>query len=155
MIRHINLTDDEGQVYCHQKHAIIPIDGEHIAKSCWGCSYWSGMAKGWGVECTYEDGNIVKGVDEVSFSQPSDALSAAPPISKAMDEIASPVGIAARDARMMLSGDTDLGDAIVAQPDDSMVSALMQKAITASHLKSDTDAVVKAALEELDQIINS
>lgn len=151
-VRHVNLTDEDGQVYCHQEGGLVVYDGEHIHKSCWSCPYWSGVAKGYGVECSYEDVNVPAGIDEVSMSKPEDALAAAPPIPKSSVDIASPIGIAARDARVVLAGQLD-EDTII-DMEASVIKSLMQSKPEALTLKSEADAVVQAALSELDAILN-
>lgn len=48
---HLNYPNEKGQVYCRDKHKILPLDFQRCGK----CRLLSGGAQGNGVECYYED----------------------------------------------------------------------------------------------------
>lgn len=102
--RHLNLTDPATEtVYCHYQGDVVKFDGVHVAKVCWNCPYWGGLAEGYGVECVYDDPNAT--APEVKYTKPNAAKAEAPqkPAEGEEDSVASAAGIAARDARAQLA----------------------------------------------------
>lgn len=101
-VRHKNMTDPAAeQAYCHLQGDIVKFDGVHVANVCWGCSYWGGLAGGFGVECVYDDANATQ--PEVTYTKPVTAMAEAPEAVDDADSISSADGIAARDARIALT----------------------------------------------------
>ena len=100
--RHVNLTDDESQVYCHLEHDIVNFDGPFFAKTCWSCPFLCGLAGGYGIECCYVDENVGKGLTDITFRNAQDAEEHAPG-KKKPESIASPDGRRCRDMRVKLS----------------------------------------------------
>jgi len=98
-VNHINLIDDSGQVYCHLGGDIDVLDGEHVAKSCWICPYWVGLAGGYGVECSYKDENLGRQVSEMTYRNAEDARDHAPEPPEDPNSIASKDGIKMMDLR--------------------------------------------------------
>lgn len=160
-VRHINLSDDSGRVYCHKGGAISELDGLHLAGMCWSCPYFAGLAKGYGVECTYEDQNVGPNIDEVSFSNPDDALASAPEKPANLDSIASDDGLESRDLRLKTAADEDAIDATDNETTPPTEGQAQQgepippvTQVQAS-MVADNNAIIQAALRELDKVMNN
>lgn len=54
-VRHINLSDPDGQVYCCLRNRVVKLDDEQKQAFCSGCRMYAGEASGKGVECVWED----------------------------------------------------------------------------------------------------
>ena len=55
MIRHINLADKEGKIYCCLRNKVVLLDEEQRSRFCAGCRMYAGNAGGLGVECLWQD----------------------------------------------------------------------------------------------------
>lgn len=100
IVHHINLTDDNNNVYCHAHHQIMPLDGQHVAEYCWNCPLLAGFPrKGTAVDCLYVDSNVGDEVAEAEYSDPNQALAAAPETPDNLAEIASDPGMQSLDTR--------------------------------------------------------
>lgn len=106
-VRHINLVDDSGQVYCHFMAEIVPLEGPHVATVCWKCPYWTGLAGGYGVECTYQDENLGKGVQEMTYRNAEDSRDHAPKKAGNPDSISDKDALKARDLREKVQSNPD------------------------------------------------
>lgn len=161
-VRHINLTNDQGKIYCHKGSAISELDGLHLAGMCWACPYLAGLKQGYGVECLYDDPNVGPNIDEVTFSNPEDAMQAAPERPGNLDSIASDDGIESRDLRMKLASEDGIDGDGMDQTDNLTTPPTREQAqqgepippVMAS-MTADHNAIVKAALKELDRVMNS
>lgn len=58
-VKHVNLADQEGRVYCCLRNRVVKLDEEQKAGFCRSCIMYSGDAKGQGVECLWEDARPV------------------------------------------------------------------------------------------------
>lgn len=103
-VRHVNISDTEGKVYCYKQYAVVELDGPHLSEQCWVCPFWAGLAGGYGVECMYEDDKVMNGVELVKFRNPEDAKDHAPKKASNLDGAASKFGVKANDARAELIG---------------------------------------------------
>jgi hypothetical protein len=54
-VKHVNLADQEGRVYCCLRNRVVKLDDEQKERFCKGCIMYSGDAQGLGVECVWED----------------------------------------------------------------------------------------------------
>ncbi len=102
--RHLNLTDPATEtVFCFYQGDVVKFDGVHVAKVCWNCPFWGGLAEGYGVECVYDDPNARE--QTVKYTKPNAAKAEAPErfAEGEEDSVASAAGIAARDARAQLA----------------------------------------------------
>jgi len=55
MIRHINLKNTNGEVYCCLRNKVVSLNEEQMSRFCRGCPMFAGTAEGKGVECVWED----------------------------------------------------------------------------------------------------
>ena len=55
MINHINLANDNNEVYCCLRNKVVRSDTEHQIRFCSGCKMYQGYAQGGGIECRWED----------------------------------------------------------------------------------------------------
>lgn len=97
---HINLTDPNEQVYCHLLGEVSTFDGPFVSKTCWTCPYWTGLARGYGVECTYDDPNASS--NPVKYSKATAAKAEAPEPPEDPETISSQAGVAALRSREQL-----------------------------------------------------
>src|SRR3990167_1814496 len=103
-VRHINLTNPADETaFCFYQGDVVKFDGVHVAKVCWNCPFWGGLADGYGVECVYDDPGAT--APEVKYTKPNAAMAEAPErfAEGEEDSVASAAGIAARDARAQLA----------------------------------------------------
>ena len=54
-IKHINIADESGQVYCCLRNKVVKLDKEQKKGFCGSCRMYAGDAGGQGVECVWED----------------------------------------------------------------------------------------------------
>ena len=55
-VNHINYPDDNNQIFCKSKNAVVTLDKQgRLWKSCIKCPYFNGTYQGHGVECFYDD----------------------------------------------------------------------------------------------------
>lgn len=101
-VRHVNLTDEADSIYCYAKGDITPFDGPFVASNCWSCPLLCGLAGGYGVECCYQDDNVGKNLDEVTFRNSEDARDNAPE-TKDVKRVASPDGKKCAEMREKMS----------------------------------------------------
>lgn len=52
---HINIPDENGDVYCHRTGEIAPLTEEHMGELCTACPFFNGTAQGNGIECYWND----------------------------------------------------------------------------------------------------
>ncbi|WJH37066.1 hypothetical protein N6H14_16150 [Paenibacillus sp. CC-CFT747] len=55
LINHVNIANEDNQVYCCLRNRVVTLDPEHKAHFCSGCKMFKGEAGGAGVECLWED----------------------------------------------------------------------------------------------------
>ncbi len=100
ILHHINLTDANGNVYCHAHHEIMPLDGQHISEYCWNCPLLAGFpGQGTGVDCLYIDTNVGDEITEAQYADPNQAIASAPQTPDNLAEIATDPGMQSLDAR--------------------------------------------------------
>ncbi|WP_281889712.1 hypothetical protein [Paenibacillus sp. YYML68] len=58
-IKHINLKDEKGNVYCCLRNKVVCLDEQQIQQFCSGCGMLEGFAGGLGVECVWNDARPV------------------------------------------------------------------------------------------------
>lgn len=52
---HINIKDENGQVYCRRLDSVVTLNGAHQASWCVSCPMLAGSAQGDGIECYWND----------------------------------------------------------------------------------------------------
>jgi hypothetical protein len=55
LVNHINLADEEGNVFCRKKNEVVTLDDYHFTNHCSKCDMFVGAAQGGGVECEWTD----------------------------------------------------------------------------------------------------
>lgn len=58
-VKHINVPDKSGQVYCCLRNRIVRLDDEQWRRFCDGCGMYAGRAGGQGVACVWEDARLL------------------------------------------------------------------------------------------------
>lgn len=59
-VKHINLSDPDGRIYCCLRNKIVKLDEVQKEQFCQSCRMYAGNAGGRGVECAWEDMRSVK-----------------------------------------------------------------------------------------------
>lgn len=54
-VNHINIVDENGNVYCRLRNLVVEFDEYHQENFCSNCPMFAGTAQGEGVECEWED----------------------------------------------------------------------------------------------------
>lgn len=54
-VNHINLPDENNQIYCRKRNKVVVFNEDHISQYCSNCQMYSGSAQGEGVECYWND----------------------------------------------------------------------------------------------------
>lgn len=52
---HLNIPDENGDVYCHKTGEVGPLDAAHMENLCAGCEFFNGTVQGNGIECYWYD----------------------------------------------------------------------------------------------------
>ncbi|MCL6459703.1 MAG: hypothetical protein K6T85_17040 [Gorillibacterium sp.] len=58
MINHINMANEDNEIYCCLRNKVVRADAEHTQKFCSRCKMYQGNAQGGGIECRWEDSRI-------------------------------------------------------------------------------------------------
>lgn len=59
-INHLNIPDENGDVYCHKQKAVVELTEDHLGNVCAGCPFFSGTIQGHGVECYWNDNRDIE-----------------------------------------------------------------------------------------------
>ncbi|MEI7026915.1 hypothetical protein [Paenibacillus sp. y28] len=59
-VRHINLANSDGQIYCCLRNRVVKLDDAQMTTFCHGCKMFDGTAQGKGVVCCWNDARSVK-----------------------------------------------------------------------------------------------
>ncbi|WP_284644157.1 hypothetical protein [Paenibacillus silviterrae] len=68
-IRHVNLADQQGRVYCCLRNRVVDLDDAQKERFCSSCIMYAGDAQGLGVECEWEDARAVEDPHTVTDPQ--------------------------------------------------------------------------------------
>lgn len=58
-INHINIANEEKDIYCCLRNKVVRADAEHQATFCSGCKMFAGTAEDRGIECRWDDQRAV------------------------------------------------------------------------------------------------
>jgi hypothetical protein len=64
-VNHINIEDNNGNVYCKKKNNVIKIDFD----ICCSCDMFNGSAQGSGVECLWDDERTTKALMRINVPE--------------------------------------------------------------------------------------
>ena len=59
-INHLNIPDENGDVYCHKTKSVVELNEAHFANQCANCPLFAGTIQGHGIECYWNDNRGVK-----------------------------------------------------------------------------------------------
>lgn len=72
-INHINLKNEDGQVYCCMRNRVVEFDKDQLLTYCVSCKMFGGTARGQGVECFWDDMRG-RGMDLMVITDPQHEL---------------------------------------------------------------------------------
>lgn len=55
LINHMNLANEDNEVYCCLRNRVVTADREHKNTFCLGCQMYQGDLDGQGIQCSWED----------------------------------------------------------------------------------------------------